>query len=147
MMYCINHCTCILCTFQTAEEGVMKASNNRDPYLLCVGSAENVSSCVVVCNNKVITDHISKRLLPCAMVLLAVYYCFNLEYNSKVKPALEFLQEKLLRDRLPANRKVTRSYEQLYRALDCIENKMAVEDNKGEDDEDATQIECNDYMH
>ena len=68
------------------------------------------------------------------MVLLAVHYSFDLEFNCRVKPALEFLQEKLLRDYLPANRKVTRSYKQLYRALDCIENKMAVEDNQGKDD-------------
>ena len=117
---------------------MLKVSNNRDPYLLCVGSPAIVSSCVV-CNNKVITDHISKYLLPCIVVLLAVYYSFDLAYNPKVKAVLEFIQEKLLHDRLPANKKVTRAYEQLYRALDCIENKR-------EDDEDATQVSC-EFMH
>ena len=120
-------------------------SKNHDPYLLCIGSPAIVSSCVVVCNNRVITDHISKHLLPCIVVLMAVYYSFDLAYNSKVKPALEFLQEKLLHDRLPGNRRVTTAYEQLYRALDCIENKMAPDEER-EDDEDATQIDC-EYMH
>ena len=70
---------------------------------------------------------------------MATYYSFNLEYSSKAKQVLEFLQEKLIHDQLPANRKVTRSYE-LYRAIDCLEHKVGVvcEDK----DEDATQLEC-----
>ena len=116
----------------------MKASKNLDPYLLCIGTPAIISSCVVICNKKVVTEHISKNLLACLFVLLAIYYSYNLEYNAVVKPALEFLQEKLLNDRLPPSRKVTRSYEQLYRAIDCMEQKMEISEPE---DEDATQFE------
>ena len=69
----------------------------------------------------------------------------DLAYNSKVKPALEFLQEKLLHDHLLAHIikvAVARAYEQFYKALDCLENKMVSD----EDDEDAAQVDC-EFIH
>ena len=65
----------------------------------------------------------------------------HLEYNAEVKPALEFLQEKLLNYCLPPSRKVTTSYEQLYWAIDCMEQKMAIGEAEEPEDEDATQFE------
>ena len=79
------------CLLQTIHEGIVKASKNLDPYLLCIGTPAIISSCVVICNQKVVTEHISKNLLACLFVLLAIYYSYN-EYNAEVKPALEFLQ-------------------------------------------------------
>ena len=60
----------------------------------------------------------------------------------------EFLQEKLLHDHLLAHIikvAVARAYEQFYKALDCLENKM-VSDEEREDDEDAAQIDC-EFIH
>ena len=66
-----------------------------------------------------------------------------MEYNPIVLEVLEFLQEKLLAHPLPANRRTSKAYDQLYRAIDCLERKMEVDNRESLDsDEDATQLEC-----
>ncbi len=127
---------------QSIEEGLRTARGNTHPFLLCIGTAELITSCVVVCNSKVATVHIGKMVLSCVLVLLAVYYTYNLQYNPIAQEVLEFLQEKLLADPLPVNRKTSKSYDQLYRAIDCLERKMEAEEMPDSEDEDATQIEC-----
>ena len=69
----------------------------------------------------------------------------DLAYNSKVKTALEFLQEKLLHDHLPAHIIKLGLMNSFTKTLDCLENKM-VSDEEREDDEDAAQIDC-EFIH
>ena len=95
----------------------------------------------MVCSGTVVTRHIAAAIFPCVLMLLAVHYSYNLEYNPQVRQVLEFLQEKLLADHLPNSRKTTKCYDQLYRAIDCIESKQEVESNNS-DDEDCTQLKC-----
>ncbi len=104
---------------------------------------ERITSAIVVCNNKVITERIGKMVLSCLVILLSVHYVYNLEYNPKVHEVLEFLQEKLLSDGLPPKRKTSKVYDQLYRAIDCLEGRTSETDKEQEEyDDDETQPFC-----
>lgn len=46
-------------------------------------------------------------------------------YNPLIQQALEFLQEKLLGDGLPASKKTSVAYSSLFHAINCIEQKIA----------------------
>ena len=93
-----------------------------------------------------ITTEIGKAVFSALLTLLAIHYTHELQYNPLVQQPLEFLQEKLLGDQLPTSRKISVAYSSLFRAIDCIEQKI-VEDSctaleKEDDDEDSTQAFC-----
>jgi hypothetical protein len=105
----------------------------------CIGSPSALSSAVVVCNKKVITDEIGALITSGVLVLLAVHYAYELSFNPVCKSVLEFLQEKLLGDRLPS-KKMSTSYCNLFRAVNCIEQKLKEQcDVSEEEDDDSTQ--------
>jgi len=99
-----------------------------------------------VCNNKVITDNIGELVISTLLVLIAVHYKYELSYNSVCKPVLEFLQEKLIGDGLPS-RKMNANYCNLFRAINCIEQKVKEQHDVNEEDtdEDATQGYCDTF--
>ena len=75
------------------------------------------------------------------VVLLAVHYTYNLAYNPQTQQVLEFLQEKLVGDRLPTSRKMSTTYANLFRAVDCLEQKFDDQDTY-DGSEDYTQAFC-----
>ncbi len=58
---------------------------------------------------------------------------------------MEFLQENLVGDLLPPSRKITTSYSNLYRAINCLVQKLssdAAVENENENSDDETQQFC-----
>ena len=106
----------------------------------------NISSAIIIYNNKVVTDNAGKIIFSSVLLLLAVYYTYNLSYNPHAHQVLEFLQEKLLGDKLPDGRKPTAAYSNLFRAIDCIEQKLSEESTEPadtqNDSDDNTQAVC-----
>lgn len=73
-----------------------------------------------------------------------MHYTYDLSYNPLTVQVLEFVQEKLTGDRLPDSKKVSAAYSNLYRAIDCIEQKLNDSESEidGEEDTDVTQQGC-----
>ena len=125
------------------DEVLRKSKNKIHPWILCVSSPSNISSAVIVCDSKVITDNAGKIIFSSLLLLLAVYYSYDLQYNPHAQQVLEFLQEKLLGDILPSERKPTAAYSNLLRAIDFIEQKLSEESAEPEDiHNDNTQGVC-----
>lgn len=125
---------------------MQKNKDNTHPWILCIGTPSSISSAVLVCQRKVITIEIGKTVFSALLTLLAIHYTYELQYNPLVQQPLEFLQEKLLGDHLPTSRKISVAYSSLFRAVDCIEQKIAEDSyTEKEDDteaEDSTQAFC-----
>ena len=122
---------------------MLKNKDNMYPWILCIGTPCNISSSVLVCQRKVVTNEIGQSIFSALLVLMAVHYTYDFAYNPLVQQALEFLQEKLLGDQLPKSRKISVAYSSLFRAIDCIEQKL-VKDSANNDDSDPeyTQALC-----
>lgn len=124
---------------------MQKNKDNTHPWILCVGSPSKILSAVLVCQRKVITKEIGKSVFSAILVLLAIHYTYEFKYNPLTQQVLEFLQEKLLGDRLPLSRKTSAAYSSLFRAIDCIEQKISdskTDDGEKEEDGDETQAFC-----
>lgn len=121
------------------EEALKKNSKNTSPYAVCVGTPLAFSTAVIVCNKKVITEECGTLVLSALLTLLAVHYAYELSFNPACQSVLEFLQEKFLGDSLP-NRKMSTNYCNLFRAVNCIENKLKEESTEDVEDDDATQL-------
>ena len=128
----------------------MKANaQNKYPYVACIGSPTTFTSAVVICNKKVISEEIGQLVVTCIIVLLSVHFAFDLAYNPVCQLVLEFLQEKFLGAILDTSRKITTAYSNLYRAVNCIEQKLETCDetcdsqpDAGAGDESETQEFC-----
>ena len=107
--------------------------DNTHPWVLCDGSPTAVSSAVLVCQRKILTKEIGKSVFSVILTLMAVHYMYDFAYNPWTQQVLEFLQEKLLGDCLPASRKPSAAYSRLFRALYCIQQKIT--DGAEADDE------------
>lgn len=98
-----------------------------------------------MCNKKVVTEEIGQLLISAIIVLLSIHFAYDLAYNPACKQVLEFLQEKLLGARLDSSRKTTTSYSNLYRAVNCIEQKLKdarpAQDDSARDSLDADDDE------
>ena len=133
---------------QNAEEAMDKNKDNTHPWILCVGTPCDITSAVLVCQRKVISYDIGKTVFSALLILLATHYTYEFAYNPLVQQALEFLQEKLLGDGLPASRKTSVAYSSLFRAIDCIEQKITEGIEKDSEietadmSEDSTQAFC-----
>ena len=86
----------------------------------------------ITCEKKVVTGDIStgNRLISGVIVLLAVYFTYQLEFPQEVKLCLLFLQEKLLC--ISVKGKLPLQYSNFFRATSCISNNI-------DRDEDLTQ--------
>ena len=115
------------------------SKDNNDPYILATGSSANsITSMVIVAGKTVISEKIGSQILSGILVLLAVHYVYNWQFNTQSKEVMEFLQEKLLLDPLP--KKPTVAYSNLYRAIGLIESKLPNQDDSQDtEDEDSTQ--------
>ena len=100
------------------------------------------TSSVVVCNKKVISVEIGHFIFSSLLTLLAVHFTYTLSYNPVSQQVLEFLQEKVLGDRLPPSRKTSMAYSNLYRAVSCLEHKFQVQVEDAEKSADETQEFC-----
>ena len=132
---------------QNAEEAMQKNKDNTHPWILCVGSPCNVTSAVLVCQHKIISKEIGKTVFSALLVLLAARYTYEFAYNPLVQQILEFLQEKLLGDGLPSSKKISVAYSSLFRAIDCLEQKITESDATEKDSnndmsEENTQAVC-----
>ena len=93
---------------------------------------------VIVAGNTVITEEIGSEILSGILVLLAIHYVYNWQFNTQSKEVMEFLQEILLLDSLL--KKPTVAYSNLYRAIGLIESKLPNQDDSQDtEDEDSTQ--------
>ena len=102
---------------------------------------------VIICNKKVITEEIGQLIVSAIITLLSVQFAYDLAYNPDCKQALEFLQEKFLGVMLDSSRKITTAYSNLFRAVNCSEQKLKdkeseVAESSQPTDEDATQGFC-----
>lgn len=93
----------------------------------------------IICENKTITGEMTKddRIISGVILLIAVYFAYELEFPSDLKLAFTYLQEKLLR--LPASGKLPQAYNNFFRATSCVEKSVTEQQ-----DSDATQVpwEC-----
>ena len=80
---------------------------------ICVGTA-----------SLFMTSVIGQLIISFIVALIAVHYVYNLSYNPVCQQVMEFLQELLLGDLLPSSRKTTTAYSNLFRALNCIQQKF-----------------------
>jgi len=109
--------------------------------VLAIGTVEEITSSVMVCDRKVITTQIGKQVISGLLTLIAVHYTYELQYNQLVQEVMCFIQEKLLGHPLPATQKVLQAYSNLSRSIACIESTLEPEvDDDG--DEDETQAFC-----
>lgn len=120
----LNH---VYLALQTLDEALNENSSNVHPYIVCIGTISSFSSAVAVCNKTVITVEIGQFVFTSILILLALHYTFELSYNPATQQVLEFLQEKLIGDCLPSKKKMTTAYSNLYRALNCFEQKLSEE--------------------
>ena len=93
----------------------------------------------MVCDQRVLTVAV-EMLLSAVLLLLGIHFVYNIEYNPVVREVLEFLQENVLGISLPSGKKTSVSYSNLYRSLNCIENKMSSERHDDVSDDEATQL-------
>lgn len=125
---------------------MLKNKENTHPWVMCIGSPSSISSAVLVCRRTVVTKEIGKSVFSALLILLAVHYTYEFQYNPVVQQTLEFLQEKLLGDRLPTSRKISVAYSSLFRAVDCMEQRISAdastEKENSEMSEDCTQAIC-----
>lgn len=77
-----------------------------------------------MCSGKVIVDEIGVLLSSAFITLLGVHYTFQLAYNPHAQEVLEFLQENLIGDGLPSSRKMSAGYSNLFRAINCVQQKI-----------------------
>lgn len=109
------------------------AQRNTNPLLIVVAkSPSDIQSMKVTCEKKVITGDISvgNRLISGVIILLAVYFAYQLEFPQEIKLCLWFLQEKLLQ--IDAEGKTPLQYSNFFRATSCIRSNI-------NQDEDLTQ--------
>ena len=92
----------------------------------------------MVCDQRVLTVAV-EMVLSAVLLLLGIHFVYNIEYNPVVREVFEFLQEKLLGIPLPSG-KTSVSYSNLYRSLNCIENKMSSDSDDDVSDDEATQL-------
>ena len=102
-----------------------------------------------MCGKKVITSEIGQLISSAIFTLLAISFSYSFSYNPSIQQILEFMQEMVVGDSLPASRKVSTSYSNFCRAINCIKRKMAVEEpevhvseEEGMEDSDNTQEFC-----
>ena len=108
--------------------------------MLAIGTVEEITSSVIVCDRKVITTQIGKQVISGLLTLIAFHYTYELQYNQIVQEVMFFIQEKLLGHPLPATQKVSQAYSNLFRSIACIESTLEPEVDDG--DEDETQAFC-----
>ena len=128
----------IISVHQSTDEGLAVTKTNTYAFILAVGTVDNIESAVVVCDQRVLTVA-NEMVLSAVLLLLGIHFVYNIEYNPVVREVFEFLQEKLLGIPLPSGKKTSVSYSNLYRSLNCIENKMSSDCDDVSDDE-ATQL-------
>ncbi len=133
--------------FQTLDEALKTNSTNTYPYVIVVGDPTSASSSVAVCDKRVITSEIGHFTFSAVLTLLAIHYAYNLQYNPIILQVMEFLQEKIVGDCLPSNKRLSVAFTNLSRAIGCIEQKLC--ENYGNSEEesedlsvDATQAYC-----
>lgn len=127
----------IISVHQSTDEGLAVTKTNTHAFILAVGTVDNIESAVVVCDQRVLTVAVEMVL---SAVLLGIHFVYNIEYNPVVREVFEFLQEKLLGIPLPSGKKTSVSYSNLYRSLNCIENKMLSDSDDDVSDDEATQL-------
>ena len=66
---------------QCVEEAMQRNKDNTHPWILCVGSPGKISSAVLVCQRKVITNEIGKSVFSSLLVLMTVHYTYEFSYN------------------------------------------------------------------
>ena len=59
-----------------------------------------ITSSVVVCNNKVITNETGQLVFSALLTLVPVHYAYDIAYNPITQQVLEFFQEKVLSNSL-----------------------------------------------
>ena len=102
-------------------EALKKNASNSHPNAICIGSIGAITSSVIVCNRKVITEKIWHMVFSVILALICTHYAFNLSYNPVSQQVMEFLQEKLLGDRLASSRKTTTAYSRAIHRKDEAE--------------------------
>ena len=97
----------------------------------------------MVCDQKVLTVAVG-MVISAVVLLLSIHFVYNIEYNPVVREVLEFLQEKLLCVPFPSGKKTSVSYCNLYRSLNCIEDKISSESHDDDTitDDEQTQAFC-----
>lgn len=122
------------------DEALKENGDNSHPYIICIGTISAFTSAVAVCNNKVITGEIGQFVFSAMITLLAIHYTFELTYNPSTQQVLEFLQEKLIGDRLPAKKKTSTAYSNIFRAVNCIELSLDEEQYDPANDDDTQEM-------
>ena len=67
-----------------------------DPYAICIGSTKMITSSVIVCNQKVITEETGHYIFFDSFVSHNVFttLIYSLSYNPASQQVMEFLQKK-----------------------------------------------------
>lgn len=65
-----------------------------------------------------------------------MHYTYELSFNPLVQQVLEFFQESVVGDRLPSSRKISTAYSNLFRAINCLEQKHSSAAPVGDEDKD-----------
>ena len=108
------------------DEALKENSDNTHHYIICTGEIATFTSAVAVCNKKVITENIGQLVFSAFVTLLAIYFAYELDFNSNLKQMLEFLQEKLLGQNLSLKKTST-----AYLKLICIDRWAVLAEDFG----------------
>ncbi len=124
--------------FQTLDEALKTNSTNTYPYVIVVG--DPASSSVAVCDKRVITSEIGHFTFSAVLTLLAIHYAYNQQYNPIILPVMEFLQEKIVGDCFPSNKRLSVAFTNLWRAIGCIEQKLCENDGNSEEESEDLSV-------
>ena len=105
---------------QDSADSVVFAKTHTAPFLCIKGTIDEIEEMVIACEKKIVTENMNKPYFA-LLVLLSVYFLYNLEYPKPISLPLTFLQEKLAG--APVTTKVGTNYCNLIRAVSLLERK------------------------
>ena len=109
--------------------------------IVAVGkSVDEILSQTVVCEKKVVATDFGDKIVSGVIILLAVYFVYEVEYPQQLKLPLTFLQEKLLQ--IPSEGRLPMSYNNFFRATSCIEKNLEVDPEETQDPFDFAPSWC-----
>ena len=109
--------------------------DNTYPYAICIGSTKMLLLLYVTKRSS--PKRLATIFFSILLSLICIHYAYSLSYNPASQQVMEFLQEKLLGDCLSSSKKTTTAYSNLYRAVNCFEQKL--EEDSQDEDSEATQ--------
>lgn len=103
---------------------------------------DDIQSIVITYEKKLITSELTQdtRLLSGLIILICIYFTYELEFPAEIKLPFIYLQEKLLQ--IPAQGKLPVAYNNFFRASSCVEKAIETDIEETQDQWNCTTSWC-----